>query len=66
MISLRTVEGINLAKFADHFGKDNSDVLLKASSRFELQGLICICSKSITLTSKGKFLADGIAAELFF
>ncbi len=62
MTSLRTKEGLKLEKI-DEVAADR----LKAASRkFIDSGLMKPENNSLILTQKGKLLADGIAAELFF
>ena len=66
MISLRTMEGINFLddkwKMMDE--KIKNKIILSAK-KWEALGNISINENSIRLTNKGKFLADGIAADLF-
>ena len=66
MISLRTMEGIDLNVLADRFGKDKVDAINKAAETFAREELLIYQDGRMLLTKKGKFLADGIAAELFF
>ncbi len=65
MISLRTVEGINSTIVNERFGENKKQDLLKAAQPYVNEGLLTIQQQTISLTKKGKFLADGIAAELF-
>lgn len=66
MIGLRTMEGINLAQIAKRYGIDQSIALQKNAEKFLSDNLLKIESEHLSLTTKGKFLADGIAADLFF
>ncbi|MFT3979856.1 MAG: radical SAM family heme chaperone HemW [Ferruginibacter sp.] len=66
MISLRTAEGINGQVFAEKFGDAKARELQTAAGGFIREGLLQTDDKHTKLTPKGKFLADGIAAELFF
>ncbi|RZL44422.1 MAG: coproporphyrinogen III oxidase, partial [Pedobacter sp.] len=66
MISLRTMEGIDRQKLSDKFGMDKLHALEKHAQLFMNEGLLQLDDHFIRLTTKGKFLADGIAAELFF
>jgi oxygen-independent coproporphyrinogen III oxidase len=61
MISLRTAEGLNLAKI------DGTAVLdlRSASKKYIETGLIKMENDFLILTNEGKLLADGIAADLF-
>lgn len=65
MISLRTIEGINLEVIQDKI-QDSRKALLNKSKRFIETGLMKFESNSLTLTKEGKLLADSIAADLFF
>lgn len=74
MTGLRTVWGISLNKIEEEFGIDYKDHLLKEANIFIQQGLLEIISDNLLkvdsiekmkITDKGKFLADGIASELF-
>ncbi len=74
MTGLRTIWGISLTKVENHFGKEFKDYLIKSSEKFIIQKLLVISNESeksdsinkiIKTTKKGKFLADGIASELF-
>jgi len=61
MISLRTIEGLDLSKI----NEDMSHELLAASRKYIDNGLIKFDINSLKLTNEGKLLADGIAAGLF-
>lgn len=65
MISLRTMEGVNLPTIADRFGKDKADTVIKAAATFITEALLANNDQNLVLTKKGKFFADGIAASLF-
>lgn len=74
MTGLRTVWGISLNTIEKEFGLEYKDYLLKEATLFIQQGLIKVISSNLIkedaiekllLTEKGKFLADGIASELF-
>ena len=66
MIGLRTKEGINFNDerwiMTDDSIKKN---ILTLAKKWEVQNKILITEKFLQLTDKGKFLADGIAADLF-
>lgn len=65
MTSLRTVEGLNLVKVKDQFGESvYRTLLLTAMPHFKNQTIIQT-ENHLRLTSSGKLLADGIAADLF-
>lgn len=64
MISLRTIEGVDLATVNRRFGPEAADTLLKRAKRYVHQGMM-LQSEKLILTDEGKLLADGIAADLF-
>ena len=66
MISLRTMEGIDLSVVANRFGKDKVDIINDTAGTFISGQLLLQNNERLRLTKAGKFLADGIAAELFF
>ncbi len=62
MISLRTVEGLDLSKVSEA-----TSLELQAMSRKYIEsGLVKLENNFLRLTREGKLLADGIAAGLFF
>ncbi|TMI81920.1 MAG: hypothetical protein E6H10_10620 [Bacteroidetes bacterium] len=63
MTSLRTIEGLDLTRIPE---APQIDKLKAASRKFIERGLIVEEAKQLRLTRKGKLVADGIAAELFF
>lgn len=65
MTSLRTMEGINFETMATRFDIQRSNIIDKAK-KFTEDDLIKIEAASMMLTQKGKLLADGIAAALFY
>lgn len=58
MTSLRTMEGTKLSIAGN--------MLLEKSKKYIDSGLMKLENRSLILTRKGKLLADGIAADLFF
>ena len=66
MISLRTVEGIDMNKLEEKFGTGKLQALKENAATFIKEGLLLNDGSFLKLTPKGKFLADGIAAELVF
>jgi oxygen-independent coproporphyrinogen-3 oxidase len=64
MTSLRTIEGTSLSKIAADFG-DESVILLQAAQKHIDLGHLKKVNDVLQLTAEGKFLADGIAADLF-
>ena len=66
MIGLRTIEGLDMTVVASRFGEDKVGVISKIAESFISQQLLVKDHQRLALTKKGKFLADGIAADLFF
>jgi oxygen-independent coproporphyrinogen-3 oxidase len=65
MISLRTIEGISLGAVASKFGAERLTVLLASAQKHMEHGRLVLTDDHLKLTPEGKFLADGIAADLF-
>ena len=65
MISLRTLEGIDLHYVAGKFGPEIAGELEKRTKRYLLEGKMTNKGR-LVLTRAGRLLADGIAADLFF
>ena len=75
MTGLRTIWGVSLGLIETDFGKDYKNHLLTEAKDFIQKGLLAITlsdldekkkvEEKLIITEKGKFLADGIAAELF-
>ncbi len=65
MTSLRTMWGCDLEKVRDGWGEKWMSDLEKRASRFLDNELMTINDRHLVLTGKGKYFADGIAAELF-
>ena len=65
MISLRTKEGMDVAKMESNWGKERIAAIEKRLSFFERQGLLTITGSTVQLTETGILRADGIAADLF-
>lgn len=65
MISLRTVEGIELATIATRFGAQTAELLRKRAEKHITSATIREASGRLQLTKEGKLLADGIASDLF-
>ena len=65
MTSLRTIEGINLSYVTENFGLINSQAIMLAATPYINNATAHLEGNSLQLTPKGKFLADGIAADLF-
>jgi oxygen-independent coproporphyrinogen-3 oxidase len=65
MISLRTIEGLSLRYVAERWGGEVADAIKKDAAIFLGEGTMTAPGDHLILTDKGRFLADGIAAELF-
>ena len=72
MTSLRTIWGISLEKIELEFGESFLQHLYSSAEKYIDQNLLIISSQSekspklvLKLSKKGKFLADGIASDLF-
>jgi len=65
MTGLRTIWGISLHRIQTEFGTKYLEFLLEQSQKFLSNELLSIENEVLTTTKKGKFLADGIASDLF-
>lgn len=65
MTGLRTIWGISLERIREEFGTDFYEHLISEASRFLDNDLLEIDLDILRTTPKGKFLADGLASELF-
>ncbi len=66
MIALRLLEGISLQKIQEKFGEKILNELNKKAKKYIKEELLTSESGHLKLTRKGRFLADGISADLFF
>ncbi len=66
MTGLRTIWGISLEKIKKEFGPEYLDYLNQQAQKYVEQGLLQFVDGKLLTTKKGKFLADGIASDLFF
>ena len=66
MISLRTIEGLDLDQLAARWGHDKEQILVAHAERYIREGKMMLKDQHLILTREGKLLADGIAAALFF
>lgn len=62
---IRTMIGISVEEVETTFGKKHADYLLLQAKKHITNGLLTINNKHLVTTTKGKFLSDGIAADLF-
>lgn len=71
MTGLRTIWGVSLAQVEQDFGVSFKDFLLEQAQKYIQQGLLVVTTSSfdeaiLKTTEEGKFLADGLASELFW
>lgn len=65
MTGLRTIWGVSLEKVDSDFGEKYLEYLKKQASRYLEEELLYINDNVLLTSKKGRFLADGIAADLF-
>ena len=65
MTGLRTIWGISIFRIQKEFGENIHHHLLNSAEKHLANGLLEITSDTLKTTRKGKFLADGIASDLF-
>lgn len=65
MTGLRTIWGASLNRIQKEFGEEVLQYLQKQSEKFIADGLLAVEKNILKTTPKGKFLADGIASDLF-
>ena len=65
MTGLRTIWGVSLEKIKNDFGETYIDYLENQSKKYIDEELLYIENQILKTTQKGKFLADGIASDLF-
>lgn len=65
MTGLRTIWGVSLEKIQADFGLDFRERLLTDANRFIEGNLLKTENGNLVTTEKGKFLADGLASDLF-
>jgi oxygen-independent coproporphyrinogen-3 oxidase len=66
MTSLRSSKGLNKEKIIKQWGTDYALQIEKKITPYVHQGLAILSNEGWKLSNKGKFLADGIASNLFF
>ncbi|WP_196890987.1 radical SAM family heme chaperone HemW [Aureivirga marina] len=66
MTGLRTIFGVSLEKIEKDFGLGMRKFLEKEIKPFLKQGTLELKENFVFITEKGKFLADGIASDLFY
>ncbi|MBA4745747.1 MAG: radical SAM family heme chaperone HemW [Muricauda sp.] len=65
MTGLRTIWCVDLDRIASEFGSNYVEYLSQQATKFLEQGLLVLEDGKLLTTKKGKFLADGIASDLF-
>jgi oxygen-independent coproporphyrinogen-3 oxidase len=65
MISLRTLEGLNLQNLERKWGKDKRNMAEKVLQNYQSRGLVISKNENAILTDEGILMADGIAGSLF-
>jgi oxygen-independent coproporphyrinogen-3 oxidase len=65
MTSLRTLEGLSLQKVQQDFGEDKSQYVIKTAQPHLYRRNLVLENDFLKTTPDGKFLADGIASDLF-
>lgn len=65
MTGLRTIWGVSLTRIAKEFGIQYRKYLLKQADKYMDEQLLYIDDDILLASKKGRFLADGIAADLF-
>ena len=66
MTGLRTKKGVSLEKVESEFGKNYFDYLMKQAENPLKYEFLILESNTLNISKKGKFLSDGIAADLFW
>ncbi len=65
MTGLRTIWGVSLSRIENEFGLTYLEYLKKQSQKYLNDDLLFLEKDILKPTSKGKFLTDGIASDLF-
>ncbi|MEP2936132.1 MAG: radical SAM family heme chaperone HemW [Gilvibacter sp.] len=66
MTGLRTMWGVSIDQVQQRFGHEYSDYLIEQSKELIEDALLKFTDGVLHVTKKGKFLSDGIAAQLFW
>lgn len=66
MTGLRTIWGVSINRVEAEFGVQFKEYLLAEADKYILQGFLSNQNGIIKTTREGKFLADGLASDLFF
>ena len=65
MTGLRTIWGVSLTRIEEEFGTRYLNYLLQNAQKYVKEELLLIEKETLYTSKKGKFLADGIASNLF-
>ncbi len=65
MTGLRTIWGVSLDRISSEYGKKYREYLLKQAEKYMEEHLLYLDGDILLTTKKGRFLADGIASDLF-
>jgi oxygen-independent coproporphyrinogen-3 oxidase len=65
MTSLRTIEGVSFETIDESWGHAKTEAILHRAQKHMERGHVELSGNQLQLTASGKFLADGIAADLF-
>ena len=65
MTGLRTIWGVSLNQIEHNFSLEYKEKLVKKAQKHINNQTLQLKNKTLLITEKGKFLADGIAADLF-
>ncbi len=65
MTGLRTIWGVSLMKISEEFGMDYHRYIRQQARKYLEEKLLIEENQTLLTTRKGKFLVDGIAANLF-
>lgn len=65
MTGLRTMWGVSLKRVSKEFGQHFHDYLLKQAEQHLADRFLFLDGDTLLVTKKGKFLSDGLAADLF-
>lgn len=65
MTGLRTIWGVSISRIASEYGEKYKEYLMSQAKKYIDEQLLYVDEDTLLATKKGKFLADGIAADLF-
>jgi oxygen-independent coproporphyrinogen-3 oxidase len=65
MTGLRTIWGVSLLRVASEYGEKYLEYLMHQAEKYIQEHLLYLDGDLLLTTVKGRFLADGIASDLF-